>query len=259
MNIITIYSAQSGVGKSTVTANVATLLAAMGRRVGIIDTHLQSDTLHRLFGLPGQKNLQSTLQNYLLNLSLAHRIVAQMDITAQLGVPVDGQIMLFPSDRTHQITNGSLEAGSYLRVFTEGMRTLADTAALDVLLIDTCSGLSEKVLLSLLAFGVCDIAVIMFRLNKDEYQQTGVTIDVAHMFEVPEIVLAVNQAPFEYSPDDIRRESEQAFRNKIGAILPYSPELAHSSSSGLFCLNHPDHPLTTQLYDLAMTLNRTPI
>ena len=45
--IISIHSFRGGTGKSNITANIAPLLAAEGRRVGVIDTHpgLNGETL----------------------------------------------------------------------------------------------------------------------------------------------------------------------------------------------------------------------
>ena len=53
--LIAIHSFRGGVGKSNLTANIAALLAAGGRRVGVIDTDIQSPGIHVLFGQAGQK------------------------------------------------------------------------------------------------------------------------------------------------------------------------------------------------------------
>lgn len=42
MAIVSVHSYRGGTGKSNTTANLAALLAAEGRRVGVIDTDLQS-------------------------------------------------------------------------------------------------------------------------------------------------------------------------------------------------------------------------
>jgi MinD-like ATPase involved in chromosome partitioning or flagellar assembly len=39
--IISIHSYRGGTGKSNITANLAALLAANGRRVGVVDTDIQ--------------------------------------------------------------------------------------------------------------------------------------------------------------------------------------------------------------------------
>ena len=49
--IISIHSFRGGTGKSNTTANLAALLAADQKRVGVIDTDIQSPGIHVLFGI----------------------------------------------------------------------------------------------------------------------------------------------------------------------------------------------------------------
>ena len=51
--VVSIHSFRGGTGKSNVTANLAATLAKSGKRVGIIDTDVQSPGIHALFGLEG--------------------------------------------------------------------------------------------------------------------------------------------------------------------------------------------------------------
>ena len=51
MSIVSVHSYRGGTGKSNTTANLAALLALNGRRVGVVDTDIQSPGIHILFGL----------------------------------------------------------------------------------------------------------------------------------------------------------------------------------------------------------------
>ena len=48
--IVSIHSFRGGTGKSNTTANLASQVALTGKRVGIVDTDIQSPGIHVLFG-----------------------------------------------------------------------------------------------------------------------------------------------------------------------------------------------------------------
>src|SRR5215475_1838718 len=49
--IISIHSFRGGTGKSNTSANIVATLAMQGKRVGVVDTDIQSPGIHVLFGL----------------------------------------------------------------------------------------------------------------------------------------------------------------------------------------------------------------
>src|ERR1700690_1017130 len=51
---IAIISGKGGVGKSTVTVNLATAFAMQGKRVGVLDADIHGPSVPRLLGLEGQ-------------------------------------------------------------------------------------------------------------------------------------------------------------------------------------------------------------
>src|SRR4051812_28601746 len=91
---ISIHSFRGGTGKSNTTANVATLLAADGMRVGVVDTDIQSPGIHILFGLQ-EDDLTSSLNDYLGG-KCAIRETAH-DVSGNLGDGLKGKVFLIPS------------------------------------------------------------------------------------------------------------------------------------------------------------------
>jgi len=62
--IVSIHSFRGGTGKSNTTANLASQVAMTGKRVGVVDTDIQSPGIHVLFGLDEHK-MGKTLNDFL--------------------------------------------------------------------------------------------------------------------------------------------------------------------------------------------------
>ena len=62
--IVSVHSFRGGTGKSNITANLAVSIAGRGKRVGIVDTDIQSPGIHVLFDIDIDK-ISHTLNDYL--------------------------------------------------------------------------------------------------------------------------------------------------------------------------------------------------
>lgn len=62
--IVSIHSFRGGTGKSNTTANLAAQVALAGKRVGVVDTDIQSPGIHVLFGLDEDK-MGKTMNDFL--------------------------------------------------------------------------------------------------------------------------------------------------------------------------------------------------
>jgi MinD-like ATPase involved in chromosome partitioning or flagellar assembly len=248
MAVVSVHSYRGGTGKSNTTASLATLLAAMGRRVGVIDTDIQSPGIHVLFGMD-DKAIHHSLNDYLWGACQVKE--AAYDVTARLGPGIPGTLFLIPSSMKTGDIARVLREGYDVGVLRDGIHEAIDALGLDVLLIDTHPGLNEETLLSI---AISDTLLIVLRPDQQDYQGTSVTVEVARKLDVPRLLLIVNKVPARFDAADVRARVEQTYGCEVAAVLPHSDDMMALGSSDVFVLRCPDHPITTALRQVASTL-----
>lgn len=246
--IISIHSFRGGTGKSNTTANLATYLASTGQRVGVIDTDIQSPGIHVLFSLDPSE-VEHSLNDFLWGRCPIQE--AAYDVTSRLGGPIEGKLFLIPSSlRTGEITR-VLRDGYDVSLLHDGVQGLVRELKLDALLIDTHPGLNEETLLSI---AVSDVLVIILRPDHQDYQGTGVTVEVARSLDVPKILLVVNKTPAQFDHADVRRRVEETYGCEVAAVVPHSDELMTLASAGVFLMRFPQSPLAALYRELGERL-----
>ncbi len=246
--IISIHSFRGGTGKSNTTANIAAVLASQGQRVGVVDTDIQSPGIHILFGMAGT-SIDYSLNDYLWGRCEISE--AAHDVTSVLGEDGPGKLYLIPSSvRADEIVN-VLREGYDVSLLTEGFRNLIRELSLDVLMIDTHPGLNEETLFSI---AISHALAIIMRPDQQDYEGTGVTVEVARSLDVPRLMLIVNKIPPAFNTAEVRARVEQTFDCEVGAVLPHSEEMMNLASTGIFALHYPDHPMTDQYREIARKL-----
>lgn len=244
--IIAIHSFRGGTGKSNITANVAALLASEGYRVGVIDADIQSPGIHVLFGMAGE-DIRHSLNDYLWGRCDIQQAVH--DVTPHLGPEMAGRIFLIPSSiKAGEITR-VLREGYNAKLLTQGLRSLIQVLNLDVLAIDTHPGLNEETLLSIV---ISHVLAIILRPDQQDYEGTGVAVEVARQLNVPRILLVVNKVPPILDAGVVQAQIEDAYGYQVATVLPHSDELMALASGGIFAMRYPDHQLTA-LYRQAAT------
>jgi MinD-like ATPase involved in chromosome partitioning or flagellar assembly len=251
--IVSVHSFRGGTGKSNVTANVAVLVARAGRRVGVIDTDIQSPGIHVLFGLD-EGQVRHCLNDYLWGRCRIEQTARDVSAVARQGPTADvpGLYLIPSSLRSGEIAK-VLRDGYDLGLLNDGFQALIDALGLDYLFIDTHPGVNEETLLSI---GVSDLVLLMLRPDNQDYQGTAVTVELAQRLGVREMHLVFNKVPPGLDHDALRREAEAAYQTPVLGLLPLNFEIVHLASGGIFCLRHPGHPWSAAVEAIAQYVMR---
>ncbi len=239
--IVAVVSGKGGVGKSSVTANLAACFALDGWQVGVLDADLNGPTMAKMLGVRGGK-------------LVVHDGGVEPPRNA-LGVKIMSMDLLLPSDAAPltwdaptqdeaHTWRGTMEANA-LREF------LADTewGTLDVLLIDLPPGtdrlLTVTSLVPVLAGSVVvtissDVSQLVVRksltvASQGRAQVLGLVENMAGLFPGPDV-------------EALAREAGTLFLGRV----PFDPELAQAADRGeAFVAVTPDRPAAIALRSIA--------
>lgn len=247
-NILSVHSFRGGTGKSNISANLASLYAMEGRRVGVIDTDIQSPGIHVIFGLQ-ERDAAYALNDYLWGRCDIEQTAC--DVSAALKGLCRGALFLIPSSVNAADIARVLHDGYDMDLLSTGFRDLIRALELDVLLIDTHPGLNEETLLSI---AISNALLVVMRPDYQDYQGTGLTVAVARELEVPRMMILINKAPPFFDLDQVRDTVFQTYNCPVAAILPHSDEMMGLASHEVFVVRYPNHALVEEFKKAARAL-----
>ncbi len=249
--IVSVHSFRGGTGKSNTTANLAAIIAGTGKRVGVIDTDIQSPGIHVLFGLD-EESMDKSLNDYLWGKCAIEAAAYDVSPVLKMGAGeiavMSGGMYLIPSSLKAGEIAKVLREGYDVNMLNDGFHELTRKLHLDYLLIDTHPGLNEETLLSIT---ISDVLIIIMRPDQQDYQGTAVTVEIARKLEVPRLMLVVNKVLPSLDFEALKQKIEKTYDAHVAGVMPESEEMIALGSSGLFSLKYPDHPLTKTLRKIA--------
>jgi MinD-like ATPase involved in chromosome partitioning or flagellar assembly len=231
---VAVHSHHGGTGKSRLAAAGAGLLAASGRRVGLVDTALQSPSLHRLFGLRPPPDAPS-LARFLRGRCEAEE--AAYDVSDTVG----GPLLLVPSALDPADTDDLLLTGYDFGLLADACLRLASRFALDLLLLDTHPGRSGEAKLGVTLADAVALVVRPDALGIGEELATG-----------PDRMLVLNMVPAGMDPDQLRRRLPDS-ADPV-AMVPYSRALEQRDRPGSPVPDPAEPLLSRELRKLAAAL-----
>ena len=235
-NKLAVLSGKGGVGKSTITANLAIALARKGHKVGVLDADIHGPSIPKILGMRGQELTAGRIED-----------LGVFPAKGPLDIRAISMDFLLPDDETPVIWRGPMKMGA-IRQF------LADVAwgDLDFLLVDLPPGTGDEPL-SIMQL-IPDIDGILMVTAPSEVSQIVVkrAIGFTRELRVPLIGIIENMSGFVCpkcgAEFDIlgtgggQKISEELSVPFLGKI-PIDQRICEDSDRGTpFIIEHPDAP-----------------
>ncbi|MCL6451403.1 MAG: MinD/ParA family protein [Acetobacteraceae bacterium] len=242
--VVAIHSFRGGTGKSNISANLGFCLARRGLKVAIIDSDIVSPGIHAIFGFEPDAP-RHTLNSFLAGNATIKEIAHPIDMPEVAAA--GGALYLIPSSLELSEISHILRNGYNVSLLIKAFKDLVSQLTLDFLLIDTHPGINEE---TLLAIAVADCLIVVLRLDKQDYQGTGITLEVSRKLGTRRLLL-VNNVTADHDPREVTTSVEDAFGASVIGVLPHAPALMALGSSACICQKEPDQPFAAAIDGVA--------
>lgn len=252
---VAVTSGKGGVGKSVLTANLATILAAVGLRVGVLDADLNGPSMAKILGVRGQR----------LQLSAEGLHPAE----GPLGIKVLSMDLFLPEDRAPLTWEAPTQQDAF--VWRETMEAtalrefLTDTAwgDLDILLLDLPPGAPRLPTLAGLLSGL-DGALVVTIPSEVSHLVVGRAVELARAHGVRLLGLVENMSGYlcpacgtvgDLFPGGGHALAEALALPLLGRI-PFDSRIAQCADRGSpYAVEHPETGATLALRELSARLS----
>lgn len=218
--VIAVASGKGGVGKSTVTANLAVTLAKSGHKVGVLDADIYGPSVPLMFGLQGE--------------SVASKDGKRMEPFSTNGVSLNSIGFLVP-DSQAVVWRGPMASKALLQVINE-----TNWPELDVLLVDMPPGTGD-IQLTMSETVKCDGALIVTTPQTVALADADKGINMFNKVNTPIVGLVENMSQFvcdgcgkQHALFGEAGGVECAQRHKVPMLaqLPLKQEIREAGDSG---------------------------
>ena len=145
-NVIGVISGKGGVGKSTITGIMATMLAKKGYKVGVLDADITGPSMPRFFGVNSKRATIIPLENDMVRFE---------PVETESGIKVISMNLLTAVEDDPVIWRGPVITGVLKQMFIE-----TNWGELDYLLIDMPPGTGDIALTVMQEFPIDEIVIV---------------------------------------------------------------------------------------------------
>lgn len=248
---VAVMSGKGGVGKSALTANLATALTLKGNAVGVVDADINGPTLAKMMGVR-----DATLEYTSTGVKPAVTALGTKLISMDLLLAEDDAPVLWNahSQKDAFTWRATMEVGA-LREF------IADTewGELDYLLLDLPPGTDRLPNVAELIPNLGGVVVVTIPSEVSQLIVKKSVTMAKDILKVPIIGVVENMVFYvcqhcgEAEPlFSVDETLDKAFQQTLLGSIPFDPRLAHANDNGtLYLGEHPDAPASKALVQVA--------
>ena len=248
---VAVMSGKGGVGKSSLTANLATALTLKGNTVGVVDADINGPTLAKMMGVR--------------NATLEYTPTGVRPAITALGTKLISMDLLLAEDDAPVIWNAHTQRDAFTWRSTMEVSALREFIAdtewgnLDYLLLDLPPGTDRLPNVAELIPNLGGVVVVTIPSEVSQLIVKKSITMARDILNVPIIGVVENMAFYvcqhcgeEESLFSVEESIDRAFQQVILGSLPFDPRLARSSDNGTSYIDeYPDAPASKALLQVA--------
>lgn len=221
-NKLMVMSGKGGVGKSTVSANLAAALARRGKRVGLLDSDIHGPSIPTMFGITDKRP------------EVGEKGILPVQVADNLKVMSIG--LLLDDQDSPVVWRGPAKMGAIKQFLEE-----VDWGVLDYLIIDLPPGTGDEPLSIVQLLGKVDGAIVVTTPQDVALTSVRKSLKFTEMLEVPVIGMVENMSGVicPHCNEEIQvfggesvEKAAKDFNTPILATLPIEPDVSLSGDKG---------------------------
>ncbi len=242
-NTIMVMSGKGGVGKSTVSVNLAATLNMLGYKVGILDADIHGPNIPKMFGVNDRKGLFSTPDG----IEPPEPVKNLKVMSVGFLIKDDDDAIIWRAPLKHSVIQQFLSDVIW--------------GDLDYLIIDLPPGTGDEPLSAAHIIGKIDGSIVVTTPQEVALLDSRKSVTFSNKLNVPVIGIVENMSGLKcphcneiinlFKSDGGRKAAEELKVDFLGKV-PIDPQVVEDGDSGTpYVLNHIDSPVTEAFKDIA--------